>query len=106
MHAHAFTQHACVQGFQGLLCQKYTNTLAYANTCTVTQALALLSTDGTGDQAAGCDPLPQAPSPPWCRKGLGKEKIAFTTPTATQFAYHVLGVACGTSRSSHTTPHG
>lgn len=92
-----------IQGCQCMLLHKYTNTLAYADTCTVTQAWACPSTNGTGDHPAGCDPLLQPPSPPWCRKGLGKEKIPFTTPTATQLTDQVLGISCGISCSSHGT---
>lgn len=66
-------------------------------------AWARPSTNGTGDHLAGCDPLPQLPSPPWCRKVLRKEKILFTTPTATQLTDHMLRFACGISCSSHRT---
>lgn len=92
-----------IQSCQCMLLHKHMNTIAYADTCTVTQAWAHPSRNGTGDHPAGCDPLPQPPSPPWCGKGLGKEKILFTTPTATQLADHVLGMACGISCSSHST---
>lgn len=93
-----------IQGFGCMLRHKYTSTLAYADACTVTQALALgPSTNGTRDHPAGCDPVPQPPHPPWCGKGLGEEKIPFTTPTATQLTDHVLGIACAVSCSSHNT---
>lgn len=61
------------QGWECMLLHKHMDTLACADTCTGTQALAGLTTNGMGDHPAGCDPLPQPPKSvlaSWCREVL------------------------------------
>lgn len=88
------------QGWECMLLHKHMDTLACADTCTGTQALAGLTTNGMGDHPAGCDPLPQPPESVLVQRSLEKAGSHLITPTTP----HLLTTCWGPHVASPVAP--